>query len=162
MKKVLIAVITVMSLGVVNAQNEGEDSNYGFSDGNFMIEGSLVYNNTNDKTVPNVEKSISNLAFKPKVGYFITDEFAVGVELNTGTDKYEITNFTTATTTTDVKSTLKGGVFARYYLLELGKRFKFYSEAGLGLGTNKGKVTNTNGIISNSTEKKIERCLFWG
>ncbi len=130
MKKVLLTAVAVFSLTFVNAQEE-EKAGFGFSKGNVIVEGNLGFGSTNDK---NTEEKTSNFEFNPKVGYFLTDKFAIGVELGVGSDKAE-----TAGTETDKNSNFNAGVFGRYYFLDLGQRFKTYAEAGLGMTSGKTK-----------------------
>ncbi len=68
--------------------------------------------------------------FNPKAGYFVTEDFAVGLELGIGSYKEEL-----AGTDTEKQSSFAAGVFGRYYFLDLGKRFKTFAEVGVGFGT---------------------------
>ncbi|KGO78575.1 hypothetical protein Q762_15155, partial [Flavobacterium cauense R2A-7] len=83
--------------------------------------------------------------FNPKAGYFLTDKIAVGVELNLASGKTEVTDMTvTPNVTNEGKTNSFGaGVFARYYFLDLGQRFKTYAEAGLGFGSQKWETNGT-------------------
>lgn len=128
MKKVLLTAVAVFSLTFVNAQEE-EKKGFGFASGDVLVEGNLGFGSTNDK---NTEVKTSNFEFNPKVGYFVSDKFAIGVELGVGSDKE-----TTAGTDTDKNSNFNAGVFGRYYFLDLGERFKTYAEAGLGMASGK-------------------------
>ena len=126
MKKIVLSAVAILAFGFANAQ---DSSSYGFSQGNVIVEGNIQFSSTNDK---NTEVKTSELNFNPKVGYFLTDKFAVGVELEVGSDKAE-----TAGTDTDKNSNFNAGVFGRYYFLDLGQRFKTYAEAGVGFGSTK-------------------------
>ncbi len=125
MKKLLFtAAIAVLGF-TANAQ---EEDVFGFAEENILVEGNLGFNSTNDK---NTEVKTSGFEFNPKVGYFVSDKFAVGVDLALGSEKEE-------DATNETKLTNFGaGVFARYYFLDLGKRFKTYGEFGVGFGTAK-------------------------
>lgn len=126
MKKVLFSAVALLAFGFANAQ---EEKSFGFAKGDFIMEGNLSFGSTNDK---NTEVKTNNFGFNPKVGYFVNDKFAVGVELGIGSDKREV-----AGTDTDKNSNFDAGVFGRYYFLDLGKRFKTYAEAGLGMESGK-------------------------
>ena len=134
MKKVLLTAVAVLSLTFVNAQEE-EKAGFGFSKGNVIVEGNLGFGSTNDK---NTEVKTSNFEFNPKVGYFVSDKFAIGVELGVGSNKEE-----TAGTETNKNSNFNAGVFGRYYFLDLGQRFKTYAEAGLGMTSGKFSLADT-------------------
>lgn len=127
MKKVLLSAVALLAFGFANAQEE--EKGFGFAQGDVIVEGNLSFNSTNDK---NTEVKTNGFQFNPKVGYFLNDKFAIGVELGVGSDKEE-----TAGTETDKNSNFNAGVFGRYYFLDLGKRFKTYAEAGLGMESGK-------------------------
>lgn len=126
MKKIVLSMVAVLAFGFANAQDSGS---YGFSKGNILLEGNVTFSSTNDK---NTETKTSAFEFNPKAGYFLTDKFALGLELGIGSDKEEV-----AGTDTDKNSNFNVGVFGRYYFLDLGQRFKTYAEAGVGLANGK-------------------------
>ena len=118
MKKLLFAAALVAFGFTANAQ---EEQTFGFAEGDVIVEGNLGFNSENDK---NTEIETSAFEFNPKVGYFLSDDLAVGVQLMLDTDKE-----TDGMADTETKTTTFGaGVFARYYFLDLGKRFKTYGE----------------------------------
>lgn len=132
MKKLILSAAAVFALTFANAQ-EGEPT-FGFSEGNFLIEGNIGFGSTNDK---NSETKTSNFNFNPKAGYFISDDLAIGLDLGFGSNKTEING----TDTTD-RSYVGIGGFARYYFLDLGARFKTYGEFGLGYETANNKIAD--------------------
>ena len=142
MKKVLLTAVAVFSLTFVNAQEEKETKGFGFSQGNIMLEGNLGFSSnkeTNSDSTGDIDETkTSSFNFNPKAGYFVTDKIAVGVELMMGSGKTEMTVFGPPNVTSETTNNSFGaGVFARYYFLELGERFKTYAEAGLGFGSAK-------------------------
>ena len=132
-KLLLLSAIAVFGFSNVNAQEEGEKT-FGFEKGNIIVEGGINFGSSTDDD-GTVEEKNSSFNFMPKAGYFINDKFAVGIELGIGSGKNEIT--TGGTSSEDKTSSFSGGVFARYYFLDLGKRFKTYAEAGAGFGSSK-------------------------
>lgn len=102
MKKILLILVATLGL-TANAQT-------GFKKSDVFVEGSFSYAKEKDAD--------ATYTFAPTVGYFLTDKFAVGaqVEKSNTTDK------------------LGAGVFARCYFLNVGKDFKVFS--GLNLNTN--------------------------
>jgi len=126
MKKIVLSAVAILAFGFANAQ---DSSSYGFSQGNILLEGNLGFESTNDK---NDDTKTSGFQFNPKVGYFLTDKFAVGVELGIGSAKTEFDG-----TDVEKESNFNAGVFGRYYFLDLGQRFKTYAEAGVGFGSTK-------------------------
>ncbi len=124
MKKIILSVAAVFAFGFANAQEEVKEAKgFGFSKGNIMVEGNIGFNSTNDK---NTETKTNSFEFNPKAGYFLTDKIAVGISLGIGSDKEEV-----AGTETDKNSNFNAGVFGRYYFLDLGQRFKTYTEVGV-------------------------------
>ncbi len=127
-----MAAFAVFGLSNVNAQEV--ETTYGFDEGSIMLEGGLGFNTSKDK---NTDTKTNGFSISPKIGYFVTEDFAVGVEAS-------YTSSTTEIAGTDIKDN-KGfgaGVFARYYFLDLGKRFKTYTELGVGYASNKDKIAD--------------------
>jgi outer membrane protein len=135
MKKLILAAIAVMGFSVANAQDSGS---YGFSKGNILLEGNLGFSANNDK---NTDVKTNSFEFNPKAGYFLTDKFALGLDLGIGSDKKKV-----AGTDADKNSNFNVGVFGRYYFLDLGQRFKTYAEAGVGLNTGKEGEAKYSGV----------------
>ena len=102
MKKILLILVATLGL-TANAQT-------GFKKSDVFVEGSFSY--------AKEKGADATYSFAPTVGYFLTDKFAVGaqVEKSNTVDK------------------LGAGVFARCYFLNVGKDFKVFS--GLNLNTN--------------------------
>ena len=102
MKKILLILVATLGLAA-NAQT-------GFKKSDVFVEGSFSY--------AKEKGADATYTFAPTVGYFLTDKFAVGaqVEKSNTVDK------------------LGAGVFARCYFLNVGKDFKVFS--GLNLNTN--------------------------
>ena len=148
MKKLFIAASIALFGFTANAQ---EEQTFGFAKGDVLVEGNLSVNSSTE-TDSNEDGDISEIKsssfnFNPKAGYFVTDKLAVGVELslmNTNEEDTDFTadpNFVQETKT----NTFGAGVFARYYFLELGKRFKTYGEFGFGYAS--GNIeTNVTGV----------------
>ena len=134
------AAITVLGFTTVNAQDDF--SKFGFGEGDVFVEGSLGFNSTNNK---NTDTKLNGFNFTPKVGYFLNDDLAIGGQLDFGTAKTS-----TSGTDTAKSSDFGVGVFGRYYFLDLGQRFKTYTELGVGYNTANNKLptsvkTNTFG-----------------
>ena len=133
MKKLILSAIAVFALSFAHAQ---EESTFGFGEGNIFVEGNIDFGSTNDK---NTETKTSNFNFAPKAGYFISDNLAVGLGLDFGSNKADKAEEAGKETET---STVGFGAFARYYFLELGERFKTYGEFGIGYETANDKIAD--------------------
>lgn len=127
-----MAAFAVFGLSNVNAQEV--EPTFGFEEGGIILEGSLGFNSTKDK---NTDVKTNGFSINPKIGYFITDDFAVGIEGAYGSSTREI-----AGTDVNDDKTFGAGVFARYYFLELGNRFKTYTELGVGYASIKDKIND--------------------
>ena len=135
MKKIILSVAAVFAFGFANAQEEVKEAKgFGFSKGNIMVEGNLGFDSTNDK---NTKEKTNSFEFNPKAGYFVTDKFAVGIQLGIGSDKTSV-----AGTDTNKNSNFNAGVFGRYYFLDLGQRFKTYAEADVVMNSGKTGLAN--------------------
>lgn len=128
----LVAACAVFGLSNVNAQEI--EPTYGFEESSILLEGSLGFNSTKDK---NTDTKTNGFSINPKIGYFLTEDLAIGVEGAFTSDTREVAG-------TDVSDdkTFGAGVFARYYFLDLGKRFKTYTELGLGYASIKDKIND--------------------
>jgi len=122
MKKVIVSVFTVSALFLANAQDDNKP-NFGFSEGDVIIEGNIGFNSTNNK---NTKEKTNELVFAPRFGYFLSDDFALGVGLGIATSKEEAGNVTLNKT-----SIFSVGVFGRYYFLNISDRFKTFANVTL-------------------------------
>jgi outer membrane protein len=102
MKKILLILVAMLGL-TATAQT-------GFKKSDVFVEGTFSYAKEKGQD--------ATYSVEPTVGYFLTDKFAVGAQVE-------------KTNTTDK---LGAGVFARCYFLNIGKDFKVFS--GLNLNTN--------------------------
>ncbi|TYB79843.1 outer membrane beta-barrel protein [Bizionia myxarmorum] len=138
MKKLLF-IAAIAAFGYTNVNAQEDDSTFGFAEGDVFIEGTVGFSSANNK---NTDEKESSFNISPKAGYFVTEDLAVGLDVSFQSSKEEVAGVDTA----DL-SGFGAGVFARYYFLDLGKRFKTFSEFGVGYATAKDK----SGIV----EQKI-------
>ena len=110
---------------------------FGFTKGDGLLEGAIGVNSSDNK---NTEKKLTSFNVSPKFGYFISNKTAIGVQVSYNQSKS--TNYANANETYTLTNGLGVGVFARYYFLEVGPRFKAYGEAGLGYTSNGGESSN--------------------
>lgn len=157
MKKIVLS-LAVLALSY-SAQAQ-ENPTYGFNEGDVMVEGSLQVTTKDNK---NTEVKTSEFVFNPKAGYFLSDKFAVGVELGIGTDKTE--NYGTIAPLSQISQ--KGnsfyvGAFGRYYFLDLGSRFKTYAEVGVGHSTSKSEeeILLVDGSSRTTEDPKVNTVGF--
>jgi hypothetical protein len=127
MKKIILTAVAVLAFGFANAQEEATENN-GFAKGNMWIEGGFSFRSSDNETPGDIT---SSYAFTPKVGYMLTDQWAIGGYLNfAGGELNNVAN----PAVSDKFGAFGIGAFGRYYFLQLGakKSFQAYGEIGLG------------------------------
>jgi outer membrane protein W len=143
MKKIILAAIAVLAFSSANAQEVKDIVGTGFSKGNKFVEGSFSFRSgeTND-----------SWSFTPKMGYMLTNKWAVGGFLALGGSKSDLTN--------DKEANFGIGAFARYYFLSLGasKSFNVYGELGLGYSA----LTDKPNVGDKSTDSAINANIDLG
>jgi outer membrane protein len=78
------------------------------------------------------DQTRNTFSFTPSFGYFVADNFAVGLNLEYSSEKDE--NLDVIDTKT---STILFEPFARYYIFTPNEKFAFFAEGGLGFGSTK-------------------------
>jgi outer membrane protein W len=143
MKKIILAAIAVLAFSSANAQEVKDIVGTGFSKGNKFVEGSFSYR-SNDDT--------DRWSVTPKMGYMLTNKWAVGGFLDFSGQKENVTN--------NKESKLGFGAFARYYFLSLGasKSFNAYGELGLGYTS----ATEKPNVGSKSTDSDFNANIDLG
>ena len=126
MKKVLFSAVALLAFGFVNAQ---EKSNGGFSKGDVFVSGSFGITSgkaydMNSSTMDLVKTN--GFTFSPKVGFFVTENIALGGKLGFGSAKTEVDGSNVESTVSDF--TL--GAFGRYYFTP-ANQFSVYADFGL-------------------------------
>lgn len=151
MKKLVLSVMAVAAFGFAANAQEKEKPTYGFQESNVFLEGSFSISDSNvKKTGSDTKVKTTNFEVNPKVGYMLNDKFAVGASVGFGKLGLDNELFDGAFDGVDaeyIKSTY-AGVFARYYFLEVGQRFKTFAEVGVGFS--QGKM-DTNGADLKAT-----------
>lgn len=148
-KLLLLSAVAVFGLSNVNAQDEATEKTFGFEKGNIIVEGNLGFSSStdtdSDESGDLFESKNSTFSFNPKAGYFISEKFALGLQLSLNSSKMEDTVLAINPNITEETkvSTFGAGVFARYYFLDLGERFKTYGEFGLGFASGNVETTET-------------------
>lgn len=126
MKKVLFSAVALLAFGFVNAQ---EKSNGGFSKGDAFVSGSfgITSGKAYDMDSANMDLVKTNgFTFSPKVGFFVTENIALGGKLGFGSAKTEVDGSNAESTISDF--TL--GAFGRYYFTP-ANQFSVYADFGL-------------------------------
>ena len=118
MKKVLLSAVALLAFGFANAQEEGK-GNGGFAKGDVFVSGAFSIGS--EKTGD--DKS-SGFEIEPKVGYFVTENIAIGGKLGYASYKAE-----DVFGDTDDMSALTVGAFGRYYMTP-ASQFSLFGQLG--------------------------------
>ena len=124
MKKIILIILTVTGINFTGTAQE-----FGFQKGNVLVEGTLQAS-SQEGGMENYEKQ-SSFGFEPKVSYFLTDKWAVGLTAGIGNSKYEPKEGASELQMDSKYNTV--GVFGRYYFLDIGSRFKTFAELNADL-----------------------------
>ena len=128
-KLLLIAAVAVFTLTSVNAQEETTTG--GFAQGDLFVSGTASY--SSEKFMDNKAEVF---AFVPKVGYFVADNIAVGLQLGYGFAKAESGSVDTG----DVNA-FRAGAFARYYS-KPASQFSLFGELSFDYVTSEDKLAD--------------------
>lgn len=121
MRKTLLTIAVTAGLtSILKAQE------FGLRKGNVLLEGQISVSSAKDN---NTDLKNSHFGFSPKVGYLLMDKFAVGVDLGIFQSNRETLLPSNEVSNSKVNE-YRVGVFGRYYFLNIGERFKTYSEVG--------------------------------
>lgn len=115
-KVILVAALAVLGLSA-NAQEA--DNNGGFAKDDLFISGSVGYSSESTGDIKNNQFEIT-----PRLGYFVSENIAVGLQLG-----YQSVKDETPTGDTE-SSTFNVGAFGRYYFMPASK-FSLFGQLGV-------------------------------
>jgi len=125
MKKIIFTVAAIFAFGFANAQDKKE-SNEGFSKGDVFVSGGFGFGSETTG-----DDKLSSFTFAPAVGFFLTQNLALGARLDFTSGK------TTDLPNPDIKvNNFNAEVFGRYYFTPASK-FSVFGELAVGIGSNK-------------------------
>jgi len=116
MKKVLLSAVALLAFGFANAQEEkgGE----GFAKGDVFVSGAVTFGSSKTGDL-----KANAFEIAPKVGYFVTENIAVGASIGFSSEKIDAGD-------TFTNSGLGLGAFGRYYFTPASK-FSLFAELGV-------------------------------
>jgi len=120
MKKMFLTAIAVCTLTFMNAQEDG------FSKGDIFISGSFGLDSQSTGDIKS-----SSFEITPRVGFFVSDNIAVGARIGYTSSKEEVP-FTGEQKT----NTINAGAFGRYYFTPSSK-FSVFGELGFEYASSK-------------------------
>jgi opacity protein-like surface antigen len=125
MKKVILTLAAVFAFGFANAQ-DAKESSEGFSKGDVFVTGAVGFGSESTGDVKS-----SGFEFSPAVGFFVTENIAIGARLGFNSSKEEEPG------EDDLKRNSVGAeVFGRYYWTPASK-FSLFGELAVGFGSDK-------------------------
>jgi outer membrane protein W len=125
MKKIIFAAAALFVFGFANAQDKKEATGgKGYANGDVYVTGAVSIGSSKEGDVKETTFEIN-----PMVGFFVTDNIAIGGQIGYASDKID----NDGTTTLD-ESTLSIGVFGRYYATPASD-FSVFGQLGLNYFT---------------------------
>ena len=141
MKKVLLSAVALVAFTFANAQEE-KSTNGGFSKGDLFISGAFTFNSENNK---DLDVKTNGFEIEPKIGYFLTENIAIGGKIGYKSEKEE-----TAGVDTKDNAGLTVGAFGRYYFTP-ANQFSLFAELGFDYSSMENKLAHNkvNGFDGN-------------
>lgn len=133
MKKIILSILAVAAFGTANAQ-EATTTDGGFAKGDLFLTGSFGI--SSEKTGDDKSNSFT---VAPSLGYFVSENIAIGGRILYTSDKSESGNVDTQDFTT-----LGIAGFARYYWSPASK-FSVFGEAEVSYVSAENNLTNVKG-----------------
>jgi long-subunit fatty acid transport protein len=103
------------------------------SQGSVSLGGGINFGSSKSEQ-PGNDSKVTSVSFSPQVGYFVVDNFELGLALNVSSQSVK------PSTGTDYKYNYFGvGPFARYYVFTSNEQFAFFGDARFGFNASKYK-----------------------
>jgi outer membrane protein len=129
MKKIILTVAAVFAFGFANAQ-EATTTDGGFAQGDLFLSGGIGFSSSKTGDV-----KTNGVNFSPAIGYFISENIALGARLDVDSGKVDNGVAETKTSGFGVEA------FGRYYFTPAAK-FSVFGELAVGVGSSKTEVGN--------------------
>lgn len=127
----MFAAIAVLGFTFANAQDGGGE---GYANGDVFISGTVGFGST---TFPGDDNSASGLAFSPSVGFFVSENIALGARIG-------LENAKTETAGIESKdNTFSAGAFGRYYFTP-GSKFSVMAELAFNYNSTSAEVAGVD------------------
>ena len=127
MKKIILSAVALLAFGFANAQEE--KANEGFAKGDLFVTGAFTLGSEKTGDVKS-----SSFEIAPQVGFFLTENIAIGGKLGYKADKAENAG---GDTQDDAGFTV--GAFGRYYFTPASK-FSLFAQLGLDYSSMEDKL----------------------
>jgi outer membrane protein len=144
MKKLLLILFVSLSMGIIAQGQLFVGGNV-----NFNTQGGVVKDVPESGSTTSVDKGrLTNFAFNPQIGMFLSDNLAVGVGLIfessvDSDDDYK-----------DSEMSLGLVPFVRYYIADFNK-IRVYTTTSLGISSGSSKITNSGTTVEGPKSTKV-------
>ncbi|WP_445719884.1 outer membrane beta-barrel protein [Flavobacterium sp.] len=128
MKKVLLSAVALLAFGFANAQEE-EKANGGFAKGDVFVTGAFTLGSEKTGDVKS-----SSFEIAPQVGYFLTENIAIGGKLGYMSSKAE-----NSFGDTEDMAGFAVGAFGRYYFTP-ASQFSLFAQLGVDYSSMEDKL----------------------
>ncbi|TAE45344.1 MAG: hypothetical protein EAY69_10525 [Cytophagales bacterium] len=145
MKRIIISFIAFFTLSLGYAQTEK---------GTIHVGGNLSFGSTDINT----SQSSSNFSIVPDVGYFISDNIAIGLGIGYS-QRIDKSTFSSSTGTTTQNTFIIAPTF-RYYMPTSSETFKFFLQAQVGINTGNIK-SETSSFTTTTTFSTTNKTSGW-
>ena len=132
MKKVLLSAVAILGFTFANAQEEETTTNGGFAQGDVFVTGAVTFSSTSMD-----EDKSSSFEIAPQVGYFLTENIAIGGKIGYSSMKAE-----EAGVDTEDMAGFKVGAFGRYYFTP-ANQFSLFGQLGLDYSSMENKLADS-------------------
>ena len=131
MKKVLLSAVALLTIGFANAQEEATTSNGGFAQGDVFVTGALVFGSSSTG-----DAKSNSFEIAPQVGYFVTENIAIGGKIGYMSMKADNGSFDTQD-----DAGFGVGAFGRYYFTP-SNQFSLFGQLGLDYNSMENKLAD--------------------
>lgn len=131
MKKVLLSAVAILGFTFANAQEEETTTNGGFAQGDLFVTGAVLFG-----TESTGDDKSNSFEIAPQVGYFLTENIAIGGKIGYSSMKAEVGG---ADTRDDAGFTV--GAFGRYYFTP-ANQFSLFANLGLDYSSMEDKLAD--------------------
>lgn len=141
MKKIVLSLAALLVVTFANAQEETSGGK-GFSNGDVFISGAVGFGTTSTGDLSESEFTIA-----PRVGFFVSDNIAIGVELGYVSSTSDVATFDPiiGETSYELKNnTFAIGGFGRYYATPASD-FSIFGQLSIAYATSKSEAADLDG-----------------
>lgn len=132
MKKVLLSAVAILGFTFANAQEEeAATSNGGFAKGDIFVSGAVMFSNSSTGDVKS-----NNFEIAPQVGFFVSDNIAIGAKIG-----YQSMKAENGVADTQDDAGFAVGAMGRYYFTP-ANQFSLFGQVGVNYSSMDNKLAD--------------------